>query len=370
MKNHKSNWFKVNSFVLSLLLGSVLLLLLFVVVATLSGAWPSSEISAQIMAALAGAVVTAIITMFLLMGQTSSEEKKERNSKIFEEKLRIYNDFLQKLCSVVSNMEISKQEEIELEFQVAMIAMHTSAESINQVSEQVGRIIAGIKTKENTNGEMLNELFAIADTFYKELYGQENEQDDSRIPTIENFRMILLTGEQIKSYWFKRRELGQDEILERMKNIRALVTKGVADNSWNDNDSNQLIYYFGKDTRSTSLLDGSDVFPSIRVYLVFDKSIRSCKLLIQNRTARNRDTDGDPKGGFSTFLEKTETQEMVNEILPGHNFQIPLIPGFGWAFTYKEIPFDETDENIANEIDILLTKIREYRDKHYPFVEE
>ena len=61
---------------LSLLLGSVLLLLLFVVVATLSGAWPSSEISAQIMATLAGAVVTAIITMFLLMGQTSSEEKK------------------------------------------------------------------------------------------------------------------------------------------------------------------------------------------------------------------------------------------------------------------------------------------------------
>lgn len=239
------------------------------------------------MAALAGAVVTAIITMFLLMGQTSSE-KKERNSKIFEEKLRIYNDFLQKLCSVVSNMEISKQEEIELEFQVAMIAMHTSAESINQVSEQVGRIIAGIKTKENTNGEMLNELFAIADTFYKELYGQENEQDDSRIPTIENFRMILLTGEQIKSYWFKRRELGQDEVLERMKNIRALVTKGVADNSWNDNDSNQLIYYFGKDTRSTSLLDGADVFPFIRVYLIFDKSIRSCVAYTKQDSQKQR----------------------------------------------------------------------------------
>jgi len=214
MKNHKSNWFKGNTFIIALLSGSVVLLLLFVFVATLSGAWPSSQISAQIMAALAGAVVTAIITMFLLLGQTSSEEKKERHAKIFEEKLLIYNGFLQKLCEVVNNLEISKQEEIELEFQVARIAMHTSSESINQVSEQVSKIIAGIKTQENQNGEMLTELFEIADTFYKELYGQENEQDDTRNQTIDNFRMILLSGKEIEAYKKNQRFSGKDDLLK------------------------------------------------------------------------------------------------------------------------------------------------------------
>lgn len=365
MKNHKSNWFKVNSFVLSLLLGSVLLLLLFVVVATLSGAWPSSEISAQIMAALAGAVVTAIITMFLLMGQTSSEEKKERNTKIFEEKLRIYNDFLQKLCSVVSNMEISKQEEIELEFQVAMIAMHTSAESINQVSEQVGRIIAGIKTKENTNGEMLNELFAIADTFYKELYGQENEQDDSRIPTIENFRMILLTGEQIKAYQQNQRLAGKEELLKRTKAIKALVASKSDDCLINDKNTLEYRFYTALDKEGKRIYNSSH--PTLVVRLAYDRGKKEYLLVAKMMLdSRNQSLSYDPKHGS----DLKDTVKMANEIWPGNNYQTPLIPGFRETVLYKEIPFDEADENIAKEIDILLTMIREYRDKHYPIVEE
>ena len=81
-------FFRENKTFVSLLIGCLLLLTLFVSVATISGAWPGSDASAQILSALAGAVVAAIITLFLLLGQTSSEEKKERNTKVFEEKLR------------------------------------------------------------------------------------------------------------------------------------------------------------------------------------------------------------------------------------------------------------------------------------------
>ena len=126
---------KVNMFIsenktfLSLLVGCLVLLVLFVGVATGSGAWPGSDASSQILSALAGAVVAAIITLFLLLGQTSSEEKKERNTKVFEERLRIYQEFLHKLCDVVKDRRIEPEEEIELEFHVAYIAMHTSSVS-------------------------------------------------------------------------------------------------------------------------------------------------------------------------------------------------------------------------------------------------
>ena len=33
---------------------------------------------------------------------------------------------------------------------------------------------------------------------------------------------------------------------------------------------------------------------------------------------------------------------------------------------YKEIPFSESNEVIAIQMQILLTKIQAYRDKHYP----
>jgi hypothetical protein len=352
MKNHKSNWFKGNTFIIALLSGSVVLLLLFVFVATLSGAWPSSQISAQIMAALAGAVVTAIITMFLLLGQTSSEEKKERHAKIFEEKLLIYNGFLQKLCEVVNNLEISKQEEIELEFQVARIAMHTSSESINQVSEQVSKIIAGIKTQENQNGEMLTELFEIADTFYKELYGQENEQDDTRNQTIDNFRMILLSGKEIEAYKKNQRFSGKDDLLKRTKQIKALIPDFGADAS-NINGRNALEYRFYTDEDRAHCLIAR-LFP--------DTKKKAYSLLFQKSAEeRNQTIHLDSKRGS----DLKDTVKMANEIWPENKFETPLIPGCRETLLYKEIPFSESNEVIAKEIDILLSKIREYRDKHY-----
>ena len=50
-------FFSENKTFLSLLVGCLVLLVLFVGVATGSGAWPGSDASAQILSALAGAVV-------------------------------------------------------------------------------------------------------------------------------------------------------------------------------------------------------------------------------------------------------------------------------------------------------------------------
>ncbi len=193
-----------------LLIGCLFLLALFVGVATLSGSWPGSDASAQILSALAGAVVAAIITLFLLLGQTSSEEKKERNTKVFEEKLRIYQDFLHKLCDVIKDGRVTKEEARELQFQTAYITMHTDRSRIERISECVKDIIdctvdqkdaESDEIKKNEyNKTVLESLFIIVEQFKAELYQDEESKNNALLDhdelsslyskAVENFTSI------------------------------------------------------------------------------------------------------------------------------------------------------------------------------------
>ena len=175
----------------------VFLFVLFVILAAVSGAWPGKDISAQFFSAMAGALVAAIITLFLLKGQTAVEADRQRDSKVFEEKLKIYKGFLEKLCDVVKDMNITEEEEIELQFQVSYIAMHTGSNSIKKISEQVREIIKQIRTNQSDKKVILKELFELSDTFKEELYDYQNSEskdessEDSRKETIANFSYIV-----------------------------------------------------------------------------------------------------------------------------------------------------------------------------------
>ena len=200
----------------------ICLLALFVILAAVSGSWPGKDISAQFFSAMSGALVAAIITLFLLKGQTAVEADRQKDSKVFEEKLRIYKVFLHKLCDVVKDQKITPEEEIELQFQVSCIAMHTSSESINNISLQVKNIIERIKNNDNNKKLMLEELFKIADSFNKELYGDKinkdkyaDKEEESRRETIANFEVIVYSD---MNKYEKMREL-KDRFKELMNKI-------------------------------------------------------------------------------------------------------------------------------------------------------
>jgi hypothetical protein len=181
--NKFKTFYGENKTFVRLLIGCLLLLALFVGVATLSGAWPGSDASAQILSALAGAVVAAIITLFLLLGQTSSEEKKERNTKVFEEKLRIYQEFLHCLYDVIKDGKVTKEEAIQLEFQTSYITMHTESDRIKDIAKQVKNIVDSLndeyipsdtvnaaEKEARKNDVLMENLFGIVNEFKKELY--------------------------------------------------------------------------------------------------------------------------------------------------------------------------------------------------------
>ena len=222
---------KLNNYNLTVGLTVIFMVFLAIILsASILGVFDGFEPYKQLIAAMLSVAATGVITALLLFFQRKQQEQLNREqrefqltqtldqrkfdaeqkekekdrlleTKVFEEKLRIYQEFLRKLCDVVKDMDITPQEEIELQFQVSYIAMHTKSESIKIISEQVRKIIVDIKNKEKDSNNMLSQLFVISDTLYKELYDKENSIDEEdRSKTIVNFESILAPKNDSRLY--------------------------------------------------------------------------------------------------------------------------------------------------------------------------
>lgn len=88
----------------------------------------------QFFGALIGVVITAIITVFLLKGQTSAEEKKERNVKVFEEKSARFNNFINKLWEIWDDRVVELEELNELLKLVSRdIVLYSKPETVDKI---------------------------------------------------------------------------------------------------------------------------------------------------------------------------------------------------------------------------------------------
>lgn len=149
-------------------------------VAVFFNVFTDMELPGRIMAAILGVVITATITQLLLQGQTQKEAKLRKTSKVFEEKLRIYQNFLNVLYQAVKDRALSDSEKLELQFQTSLVAMHCDPENINTVSEAVMGVIKNTcndspKKQSINNAELLNCLFEVVGAFRKDLYGKDVE---------------------------------------------------------------------------------------------------------------------------------------------------------------------------------------------------
>ena len=235
-----SAFFRENKTFISLLVGCLCLLALFVGVATASGAWPGSDASAQILSALAGAVVAAIITLFLLLGQTSSEEKKERNTKVFEEKLRIYQNFLHCLYEVIKDGEVTEEETIRLQFQTSFITMHTESEHIKVIAQQVQSIVSDLKNTDGdpdngtnnaennskNNANLMQCLFAIVEEFKKELYHFNlTKTDRENIAEAVKAFSTIMDAVEVKEEIYGNEVLSIEEATNLSQNLKDFENK-------------------------------------------------------------------------------------------------------------------------------------------------
>ena len=119
----------------------IMLLCTFLFLAFFFNAWPSTVFLGEVFSSLSGAAIVAIITLFLLDGQTKSENETEQNSAIFRKKLEIYQEFLKSLNTIVANKTLSDCDKINMQFQIAYISIHTESKRLKTISEQVNSII-------------------------------------------------------------------------------------------------------------------------------------------------------------------------------------------------------------------------------------
>lgn len=180
-----------------------------------------------------GAILTAIITVFLLSQQSKSEEVKERNSKIFEKKLEIYESFLKGIEDLIQDDTItnatkpidSKDEIKTLIFQLANIKMHTKTDNISKIFSDVSEIITILKQDSNNKdasrlnyNELTGHVFNIVNTFQNELYDsqlgfdKENLDVNSMIESITT-NIIDNMGKDFSKYQFKGQKLGKGRLV-------------------------------------------------------------------------------------------------------------------------------------------------------------
>lgn len=181
-----------------------------------------------------GAILTAIITVFLLSQQTSSEEIKERNSKVFEKKLEIYERFLAELDNIIQDNVISgeytneksKDEIKSLIFQLANIKMHTKSENVDLIFGSVTKLIGTLEDYNNGENNILNyqtitkEIFNIVEIFQKELYGSQLGATNININDIIMDKANILLdsaqrmGRDYSKYNFKNKIYGKGRLVQ------------------------------------------------------------------------------------------------------------------------------------------------------------
>jgi hypothetical protein len=160
----KSKWVKI-------ILISLLCVVVFCLVATTSKIFVIGELPFNFVAALLEAVITAVITVVLLTGQSTAEEVKERNVKVFELKSKIFEDYIEKVWQIWDDKNVSKDEYIELTslyYQTLMI--YLNKKSLQEIGNNLYIIGNYIDAQNSSNiTELRNSIFSIINTLSREL---------------------------------------------------------------------------------------------------------------------------------------------------------------------------------------------------------
>jgi hypothetical protein len=197
-----------------------LLLLLFISLTIIvlvnlnSDAFEIPKIVQDINSGVIGAILTTIITLVLLANQTESEETLQKRSVIYEEKLRIFNDFLRLLGESIKDGKLSKEELKVLICGYALAKMNLSDDNtrrletvLEQIDEEFFYVDENMVPDYNRHVELFGD---ICDVFKSELYGTLPSSSGS--PRFQNFYEI--------SYHPLPKNIVVDSVDEMVEHIR------------------------------------------------------------------------------------------------------------------------------------------------------
>lgn len=123
------------------LFGIIGLSLLFLVSSVLFNVFEIDILPSQFFGALIGVVITAIITVFLLQGQSEQEVQRDKDVKIFEQKILVYSEFTEKMWGMLDNDDVTEDELLELRaICFKKLVFYLNGEQVDQICEQIKSI--------------------------------------------------------------------------------------------------------------------------------------------------------------------------------------------------------------------------------------
>ncbi|WP_052258965.1 hypothetical protein [Sphingobacterium sp. T2] len=123
------------------LYGIIAFTILFIASAVIFRVFNVEILPSQFYGALIGVVITAIITVFLLKGQTSQEMERDKDVKIFEQKIKVYSEFTERMWAMLDDGTVTDEELKELRtICFRRLVFYLNSEQINNIYEQINKI--------------------------------------------------------------------------------------------------------------------------------------------------------------------------------------------------------------------------------------
>lgn len=133
------------------------------------------------LSAFIGAIITMGITQYQLQHQSKTGLAREKSSKVFEERLQVFKEYLNILNKVLSKNEpkLTVDDKMQLAFATSMIALHTNGENLQKISEKIAKII---KEKQNNppteiSTQLIDDLLVIVESLKAQLYGNDSNKE-------------------------------------------------------------------------------------------------------------------------------------------------------------------------------------------------
>ncbi len=150
----------------------------------------------QTIAVVLSVVFTAVVTNQLLTGQSNNEESRERNIKVYENKISVYAEFVSKMWSIMNDDKVDPEEIIALRSEIFnKLIFYLDDSQIKALSEELEKL---------EFDSSLDDYVAVFENITKVLRSSimETEQDQSKteIKTLWNrFNHLLKNDNEPES---------------------------------------------------------------------------------------------------------------------------------------------------------------------------
>lgn len=153
-----------------------------------------------------GAIFVIILTMYLLTKQTEIEQESKKSERVFDEKVRLYQNILDILQEMLSDSKISEDEINKLPFpsvRLQMIAGDSIIESFVEINVKLNQIFSSaedkeVKITEQERNEIYELLMAFAGECRLDLEISEFKLDKEIVKSATN--SVAETGKKNRDY--------------------------------------------------------------------------------------------------------------------------------------------------------------------------